>query len=116
MDGGLEQCLQKILDVENGTQKYLFWQRCESATNAYLTNAPMKQRILPIFNLGCQLREILHVIMLNYIADDSFEFSSSNEEEDIDFIPCELVCNPTNMGHWDTAGTAETGCEKSSRT
>ena len=36
--------------------------------------------------------------MLDYIADDSFEPSSSNEKEDIDFILCELVCKPKNDG------------------
>ena len=38
------------------------------------------------------------MIMLDYIADGRFESSSSNEEEDNDFIICELVCKPTNDG------------------
>ena len=68
----------------------------ECASNAYHTDAPMKQRMLPIFNFRRQLREILDMIMLDYIAADSFESSSSNEEGDIDFILCELICKPIN--------------------
>ena len=34
-------------------------------------------------------------MMLNYLANDSVQSSSSNDEEDVDFIPLvELACSP----------------------
>ena len=63
----------------------MFWQTHESASYAYLTNVHTKDRILPIFVLRRELKEVLGTMMLN---------SSSSDEEDIDFVLLELACRP----------------------
>ena len=56
---------------EWNTKESMFWQRFESVSNAYLTNAPMKQRMLPIFNLRHELKEILDMMMFDYLTYNS---------------------------------------------
>ena len=57
-------------------------------------NAPTKDRILPIFVLRREVKEVLGTIILDYLANDSSEYSSNSEEDDIDFILFELACGP----------------------
>ena len=74
------------------TKKGMLWQKYESASYAYYTNAPTKNRILPISVLTRELKEVLGTMMLNYLTNDSIESSSSSDEEDNDFILLELAC------------------------
>ena len=72
----------------------MLWRTYESASYTYFTNAPTKDRILPIFVLTRELKEVFGTMMLNYLANDSVESSSSSDVEDVDFILLEPSCRP----------------------
>ena len=61
---------------------------------AYLTNASTKDQIFALFVLRRERRDVLGKAMLDYLANDSSETSSSSDEEDIDSIMLELACIP----------------------
>ena len=97
--GGTKNCFKPTFAKDSRRQEWntkegKFRQTYESASYAYLTNAPTKDRILPIFVLRRELKEVLGTMMVDYLANDSSESSSSSDEEDIDFILLELACGP----------------------
>ena len=76
----------------NTINEGMLWQTYESVSYAYLTNAPAKDRILPIFVLRRELKKVLGMMMLHYLANDSSAPSSSIDKEDSNFILLELAC------------------------
>ena len=56
------------------------------------TNAPTKDRILPIFVFKREVEAVLCTMMLDYLVNHIVESSSSIDEEDVDFILLELAC------------------------
>ena len=103
--GGTKNCFKPTFAKDSRRQEWntkegKFRQTYESASYAYLTNAPTKDRILPIFVLRRELKEVLGTIMLDYLANDSSESSSSSYEEDFLFeYRCQL--------HWCRAKEAK---------
>ena len=81
---------RQVWNTKEGT----LWRTYESASYTYFTNAPTKDQILPIFVLTHELKEVFGTMMLNYLANDSVESSSSSDEEDNDFIVLELAYIP----------------------
>ena len=60
------------------TKEGLFWQRYETASNAYFTNAHMKLQNLPIFTLWCKLEKIWLIFKMSCHA--------------VLFCSCQLFC------------------------
>ena len=64
--GRVKNCFRPTFAKDSRRQEWntkdgMFWQTYESASYAYLTNAPTKDRILPIFVLRRELKEVFSV-------------------------------------------------------
>ena len=72
----------------------MLWQTYELANYVSFTNAPTKDRVLPIFVFTREEKEVLCTMILDHLLNDSVESSFSSDEEDVDFILLELACRP----------------------
>ena len=97
--GKIKNCFRPTIAEDSGrldcnTKEGMPWRTNKSAIYVYFTNAPTKDRILPILVLTRELKEVFGTMMLNYPVNDSVESSSSSDEEDSNFILLELDCIP----------------------